>query len=58
MFLDGSKREAETGKAVGKWLSNGRQQVNSQEFTPLAVTLFDRNAASSLQADNRVSVEQ
>ena len=58
MFLDGSWREADTGTAVGKWLSNGRQQVDAQEFTSLSVALFDRNAASSLPSGNRASVKQ
>ena len=58
MFLDGSWREADTGTAVGKWLSNGRQQVNAQEFTSLSVALFDRNAASSLPSGNRSSGKQ
>ena len=58
MFLDGSWREADTGTAVGKWLSNGRHQVDAQEFTSLSVALFDRNAASSLPSGNRASVKQ
>ena len=57
MFLDGSWREADTGTAVGKWLSNGRHQVDAQEFTSLSVALFDRNAASSLPSGNRASVK-
>ena len=58
MFLDGSWREADTGTAVGKWLSNGRHQVDAQEFTSLSVALFDRNAASSLPSGNRSSGKQ
>ena len=58
MFLDGSWREADTGTAVGKWLSSGRHQVDAQEFTSLSVALFDRNAASSLPSGNRASVKQ
>ena len=58
MFLDGSWREADTGTAVGKWLSNGRQQVDAQEFMSLSVALFDRNAASSLPSGNRSSGKQ
>jgi mannosyltransferase len=58
MFLDGSWREADTGTAVGKWLSNGRQQVDAQEFTSLSVALFDRNAATSLPSGNRASLKQ
>ena len=58
MFLDGSWREADTGTAVGKWLSNGRHQVDAQEFTSLSVALFDRNAASSLPSGNRSSDKQ
>ena len=58
MFLDGSWREADTGTAVGKWLSYGRQQVDAQEFTSLSVALFDRNAASSLPSGNRSSGKQ
>ena len=58
MFLDGSWREADTGTAVGKWLSNGRHQVDAQEFTSLSVALFDRKAARSLPSGNRASVKQ
>ena len=58
MFLDGSWREADTGTAVGKWLSYGRQQVDTQEFTSLSVALFDRNAASSLPSGKRSSGKQ
>jgi mannosyltransferase len=58
MLLDGGWQEADTGTAVGKWLSNGRQQVDAQEFTSLSVALFDRNAANSLPSGNRPSVKQ
>jgi len=58
MFLDGSWREADTGTAVGKWLSNGRQQVDAQEFTSLSLALFDRNAAKSQPSANRASLKQ
>jgi mannosyltransferase len=58
MLLDGGWQEADTGTAVGKWLSNGRQQVDAQEFTSLSVALFDRNAASSIPSGNRASLKQ
>jgi mannosyltransferase len=58
MLLDGTWREADTGTAVGKWLSNGRQQVDAQEFTSLSVALFDRNPLSSLPSGNRASLKQ
>jgi hypothetical protein len=58
MFLDGGWQEADTGTAVGKWLSNGRRQVDAQEFTSLSVALFDRNVASSLPSGNRASLKQ
>jgi hypothetical protein len=53
MWLSGSKEESEKAKAVGKWLSKGRKQVDAQEFELLSVVLFDRNATSSLPNDNR-----
>jgi hypothetical protein len=58
MFLYGSKQEADTGKAVGKWLSSGRQQVDAQDFTLLNVVLFDRNSASPRPSGNQVSVKR
>jgi hypothetical protein len=48
MSLTGNKQEAETARAVSRWLSNGRPQVDAQSFTPLGVALFDRNAGGSL----------
>jgi len=32
MLLDGSWQEADTGTAVGKWLSNGRRQVDARNL--------------------------
>jgi mannosyltransferase len=58
MLLDGSWQEADTGTAVGKWLSNGRRQVDAQEFTSLSLALFDRNAAKSQPSGNRASLKQ
>ena len=57
MFLDGSKQESDKADAVSKWFSEGRQQVDAQDFTVLKVLLFDR-AASGLPPDgNRIPVE-
>ena len=53
MWLSGTKEENDKAKAVAKWLLNGRQRVDVQEFTSLSVVLFDRNGASSLPNDNR-----
>jgi len=53
MWVSGTKEEDDKAKAVAKWLVNGRQRVDAQEFTLLSVVLFDRNAASSLPNDNR-----
>jgi mannosyltransferase len=58
MLLDGTWREADTGTAVGKWLSNGRRQVDAQEFTSLSLALFDRNAAKSQPSGNSASFKQ
>ncbi len=58
MFLDGSMQEDDRAKAVGEWLSNGRQQVDAQDFIPLKVVLYDRNAGSSLPDGNRASVKR
>jgi mannosyltransferase len=58
MFLDGSKQESDKADAVGKWLSNRRQQVDVQDFTPLRLLLFDRAASSSPPAGKRASVSQ
>ena len=55
MSLTGSKQEADTERAVSKWLSNGRPQVDAQSFMPLGVALFDRNAAGSFPAGIRAS---
>jgi mannosyltransferase len=54
MFLNGSKEEYDVADAVGKWLSDGRQQVDAQDFTPLKVLLFDR-AASGSPPDGRAN---
>jgi mannosyltransferase len=55
MFLDGGWEEEDKGKAVAKWLSNGRQQVDAQDFYPLKVVLYDRNAGGSLPSSDRAS---
>jgi hypothetical protein len=52
MFLNGGKEEIDVADAVGKWLSDGRQQVDAQDFPPLKVLLFDR-AASGLPPDGK-----
>jgi len=58
MILNDGKQEVDTGKAVGNWLSNGRQEVDAPDFMPLKVILFDRNAASSLPVGSRESAKR
>jgi mannosyltransferase len=48
MPVSGSKQEADMGRAVRNWLSNGHPPVDVQSFMPLGVVLFDRSAAGSL----------
>ena len=57
MPLDGGKREENTGKAIGQWLSSGRRQVDTRVFSPLLVALFDANADHFRPAD-RTSVNR
>jgi mannosyltransferase len=55
MYLTGTEQEFDTGKSVGEWLSNGRQQIDEQDFTPLKILLFDRDAVSSHSGGDRTS---
>jgi mannosyltransferase len=58
MLLNGTMQEVDTGAAVGNWLSNGRRQVDAQEFTSLSLALFGQNAANSLTSGSRPSLKQ
>jgi hypothetical protein len=58
MWLSNSKEEVDKAEAVVKWLLDGRQRVDAQEFASLSVALFDRNAANQLPNDNRAVVKQ
>ena len=57
MSLSGSREEYIGADMVDKWLSDGRQEVDAQDFTPLRVLLFDRTASGSTPGGNRTPIE-
>jgi hypothetical protein len=56
LSLNHSRQEAETGRAVGNWLSNGRSRIDAKILSPLAVVLFERKTDGLPVKDGRESV--